>query len=277
MEIQIFNSPKFGEIRIAGTSENPMFCLSDVCRVLEIKNARDWKSKLNQEGVVSIYTPTHGGNQQLSYINEMNLYKVIMRSDKPQAEPFQDWVCGEVLPSIRKSGGYMVAKEDDSPEEIMARALTIAQATLAKREERLKQLEQQTERQQITIDAQATELQAAAPKVTYYDETLQSVNTLTTTQIAKELGLDAPKLNQRLKQAGVIFRQSGMWMLRQPYSSWKLTATRTQTFTRSDGSTGTSMYTVWNERGRRFIHALNDCEYNARKAMKTICGKGGEL
>lgn len=169
----------------------------------------------------------------------------------------------------------MVAKEDDSPEEIMARALTIAQATLAKREERLKQLEQQTERQKITIEQQDVTIKEQAPKVSYYNETLQSVNTLTTTQIAKELGLDAPKLNQRLKQAGVIFRQSGMWMLRQPYSSWKLTATRTQTFTRSDGSTGTSMYTVWNERGRRFIHALNDCEYNARKAVRMIGQKGG--
>ena len=218
---------------------------------------------------------TAGGIQQALFVNEDGLYDVILDSRKPEAKIFRKWVTSEVLPSIRKSGGYMVAKEDDSPEEIMARALTIAQATLAKREERLKQLEQQTERQKITIEQQDVTIKEQAPKVSYYNETLQSVNTLTTTQIAKELGLDAPKLNQRLKQAGVIFRQSGMWMLRQPYSSWKLTATRTQTFTRSDGSTGTSMYTVWNERGRRFIHALNDCEYNARKAVRMIGQKGG--
>lgn len=272
--IKVFNSPQFGEIRTAGTSENPMFCLSDVCRSLGL-SAKGVNQRLGKDVISNYPLETAGGIQQALFVNEDGLYDVILDSRKPEAKIFRKWVTSEVLPSIRKSGGYMVAKEDDSPEEIMARALTIAQATLAKREERLKQLEQKTERQQITIDAQATELQSAAPKVTYYDETLQSVNTLTTTQIAKELGLDAPKLNQRLKQAGVIFRQSGMWMLRQPYSSWKLTATRTQTFTRSDGSTGTSMYTVWNERGRRFIHALNDCEYNARKAVRMIGKKGG--
>lgn len=157
-----------------------------------------------------------------------------------------------------------------SDDYILMRSQQILQKRLDAAEQRVQMLECENE-------AQKKELQEAAPKVTYYDSTLQSVNTLTTTQIAKELGLDAPKLNQRLKQAGVIFRQSGMWMLRQPYSSWNMTATRTQTYTRSDGSTGTSIYTVWNERGRRFIHALHDCDYNARNAVKSMSGKGGAL
>lgn len=93
---------------------------------------------------------------------------------------------------------------------------------------------------------------------------------MTTTQIAKELGMDAHSLNKQLKQAGVIFRQSGMWMLKQLYASWNLSATRTQTYTRSDGSIGSSMYTVWNERGRRFIHALHDNGFNVRKAKDAI-------
>lgn len=147
-------------------------------------------------------------------------------------------------------------------------ALMVVQA-----EEEKERLMIANERQQATIEQQNATIKEQAPKVNYYDETLQSVNTMTTTQIAKELGLDAPKLNQKLKQAGVLFRQSGMWMLRQPYSSWNLTATRTQTYTRSDGSTGTSMYTVWTERGRRFLHAVHDCGYNARKAGKALAGK----
>ena len=103
--IKIFENDRFGEVRVAGTSENPLFCLADVCRVLEIKNVSDCKSRLDQRGVVLTDTPTynqHGAEviQQLVFINEKNLYKVIMRSDKPQAEQFQDWVCGEVsLPS----------------------------------------------------------------------------------------------------------------------------------------------------------------------------------
>lgn len=107
--IKIFENDRFGEVRVAGTSENPLFCLADVCRVLEIKNVSDCKSRLDQRGVVLTDTPTYNQNgaeviQQLVFINEKNLYKVIMRSDKPQAEQFQDWVCGEVLPSIRKHG-----------------------------------------------------------------------------------------------------------------------------------------------------------------------------
>ena len=111
--VKIFENEQFGEIRVVGTSEEPLFCLADVCRVLEIKNVADCKSRLDQRGVVLTDTPTHNQYgaeviQKLVYINEKNLYKVIMRSDKPQAEPFQDWVCGEVLPSIRKTGSYSV-------------------------------------------------------------------------------------------------------------------------------------------------------------------------
>lgn len=145
-EIKIFSSERFGDIRTAGTSEEPLFCLADVCRVLEIKNVSDCKSRLNAKGIVLTDTPTNGGVQQLVYISEQNLYKVIMRSDKPQAEPFQDWVCGEVLPSIRKTGGYIHTKESDTDDDIMARALLIAQETLKRRDERIKALE--TEREQ---------------------------------------------------------------------------------------------------------------------------------
>ena len=114
--IEIFKNESFGEVRVAGTSEEPLFCLADICRVLEIKNVADCKSRLDQRGIVLTDTPTYNQYgteviQQLVYINEKNLYKVIMRSDKPQAEPFQDWVCGEVLPSIRKTGSYSTRKE----------------------------------------------------------------------------------------------------------------------------------------------------------------------
>lgn len=108
MEIKLFENESFGSVRVAGTSEEPLFCLADICRVLEIKNVSDCKSRLDQKGIVLTDTPTNGGIQQLVFISEKNLYKVIMRSDKPQAEPFQDWVCGEVLPSIRKTGSYSV-------------------------------------------------------------------------------------------------------------------------------------------------------------------------
>lgn len=141
--IEIFKNDRFGEVRVAGTSENPLFCLTDVCRVLEIKNVSDCKSRLDQRGVVLTDTPTynqHGAEviQQLVFINEKNLYKVIMRSDKPQAEPFQDWVCGEVLPSIRKHGAYMT---NDTLEKALTSPDFLIQLATNLKEEQQKRIE----------------------------------------------------------------------------------------------------------------------------------------
>lgn len=106
-EIQIFQNEQFGTIRTAGTADEPLFCLADICRVLDLR-VSPTKDRLDAKGVSQIDTLTNGGIQSMYFVNEKNLYKVIMRSDKPQAEPFQDWVCGEVLPSIRKTGSYAV-------------------------------------------------------------------------------------------------------------------------------------------------------------------------
>lgn len=209
-------------------------------------------------GVIN-YTDSRGRIQKAYEITKDGFSFLVMGYTGAKAAQFKEMFIAEF--NRREA----LLKSDDY---ILMRSQQILQKRLDAAEQRVQMLECENE-------AQKKELQEAAPKVSYYDETLQSVNTLTTTQIAKELGLDAPKLNQKLKQAGVIFRQSGMWMLRQPYSSWNMTATRTQTYTRSDGSTGTSIYTVWNERGRRFIHALHESEYKPNIAKKIIAGKGG--
>lgn len=125
----------------------------------------------------------------------------------------------------------------------------------------------------MLITKQSEELQQAAPKVDYYDTTLQSVNTLTITQVAKSLGWEAHKLNCRLKESGIIFNQSGQWMLKSPFSQWGLHKTKTNTYTRSDGSVGTNIYTVYTEKGRRFISALVSNDFVVSKALKEIKGE----
>jgi len=270
--IKVFNSPKFGEVRTAGTPEQPLFCLSDVCRCLGL-TAKFVNQRLDK-GVVSNHPlQTAGGTQQALFVNEDGLYDVILDSRKPEAKAFRKWITSEVLPSIRKTGGYIATKQDDTEEDIMARALLIAQQTLARREERLKQLEADNHHKQATIEAQTTELKKQAPKVEYYDQTLQSVNTLTTTQVAKERGMDAGKLNKHLREAGIIYKQSGQWIVKQPYASWQLHKTRTQTYTRSDGSLGTNTYLVWTQKGKMFILALIDNDYNVKNAIKQIKGE----
>ena len=106
-DIQIFNNPQFGEVRVVMTENGePLFCLADVCRALEISNVGNVKQRLSEKGVRNMDTLTAGGVQSMTYINEANLYKCIFQSRKPEAEKFQDWVYEEVLPTIRKHGGY---------------------------------------------------------------------------------------------------------------------------------------------------------------------------
>lgn len=181
---------------------------------------------------------------------------------------FAIW-CNDRIKELLKYG--MTATQPTLDEMLGNPDLVIRMATQLKQERAEKaRLEAENAQQTERIALQEREIKQQAPKVDYYDQTLQSVNTLTTTQVAKSIGMETHTLTKRLKECGVIFKQSGMWMLHAPYSKWKLHATRTTSYTRSDGTTGTSQYTVWTERGRRFIVALNDNGFNASKAIKAI-------
>lgn len=96
-------------VRTQQINGEPFFCLKDICDILDIKNYNDCKNRLNEKGVVITDTLTKGGKQQVTFINESNLYKIIFQSRKPEAEKFTDWVTSEVLPAIRKTGKYEVA------------------------------------------------------------------------------------------------------------------------------------------------------------------------
>ena len=122
---------------------------------------------------------------------------------------------------------------------------------------RLQKAEKQLELAQETITTQSEQLKLQAPKVKYVDEVLQSVNTYTSTQMSKELGLrEAEQLHKILKEKGIMFKQSGQWMLTAKYCEHGYTKPRTHQFTRNDGSVGTSTTTVWTEKGRAFLHKV---------------------
>ena len=105
-ELEIFKNEEFGEIRTVMKDGQPMFCLSDVCKALEISNVGNVKQRLSEKGIHTADTLTNGGMQKMLFINEANLYKTIFQSRKESAERFTDWVTTEVLPSIRKTGAY---------------------------------------------------------------------------------------------------------------------------------------------------------------------------
>lgn len=106
-DIQIFNSDQFGFIRTAGTTENPVFCLADVCRILELGNPSQVAARLDKDVLSKCIYPTEGGPQEINFVNEDGLYDVIFDSRKPEARKFRKWVTSEVLPSIRKTGAYV--------------------------------------------------------------------------------------------------------------------------------------------------------------------------
>lgn len=123
-DLQIFNNEEFGEVRTAVINDEPMFCLADICRVLEIKNVSDCKSRLRQKGIVTTDTLTNGGKQKMIFIDESNLYKTIFQSRKESAERFTEWVTSEVLPSIRKTGSYGMPKTTGGQIQLLAQGYT---------------------------------------------------------------------------------------------------------------------------------------------------------
>lgn len=164
--------------------------LKDVCEVLEISNPTVTASRLDADEVTKF--DLGGLSGVTNIINESGLYSVILRSDKPQAKPFRKWVTSEVLPSIRKTGGYIAGQNELSPEELMARALMVAQQTLADREARISALTVQT--------------QIMQPKADYFDQ-LVDRNLLTSFRdTAKQLGVKEREFIRFLMDQKYLYR-----------------------------------------------------------------------
>lgn len=193
--IQISNSPQFGEIRTAGTSDNPMFCLSDLCRALGL-SAKGVNQRLDKEVISNYPLATAGGVQQALFVNEDGLYDVILESRKPEAKKFRKWVTSEVLPSIRKTGGFIAAGVEDTDEEIMARALLVADATIKRKDERIAQLQAENETAQKQIEEQQSKIEQDAPKVLFADAVSTSQRSCLVAELAKILKQNGVDIGQ---------------------------------------------------------------------------------
>ena len=200
-DIQIFSNPQFGEVRVYITdNDKPMFCLSDICKVLELKNTSDVKSRLLPKGVATADTLTPGGVQSMTYVSEANLYKCIFQSRKAEAEKFQDWVYDEVLPSIRKHGAYATPQTIDSIIADPANGIKLLQALQEERE--AKQLAQS---QVAERDRTISKLQPLADfaQTAFTSDTLVSIS-----QAAKILRLPFGRntLFKKLRESGIFFK-----------------------------------------------------------------------
>lgn len=270
-EVKIINKSNLldKEIDVWGSVERPLFRAKDVVDWLKAKNVSMVIDRVDEEERLKLNLGRNGGDTW--FLTEDGLYELLMQSRKPIAKQFKKGV-KKILHEIRTKGGYIATNENDSDEDIMARAYVIAQRTLARREERIRQLETQTEQQAETINLQKKELTVAAPKAEYYDKTLASTSCITTTQAADDLHITARTLNAKLKDLGIIYSQSGQWHLKMPYKGWNLAGTRTYNYQSSNGEISTSTTLVWNQRGKRFIIALYNNDFNVKRAIAELAG-----
>ena len=242
-KIKTFKHEQFGEIRtMLDEKGEPWFVGKDVARRLGYINhrkaLRDHVDEEDRKDGVTI-RDSIGRDQEVTFINESGVYSLILSSKLPQAKAFKHWVTSEVLPQIRKTGGYIPLKDKDGREltdlEIMCRAMLIMKKSIEQKEKLIADLQ---------------------PKADYVDEVLESVDCLTMTQVAKGLGMTVHDLTTRLLQDGIIYEQSGQYMLYAPYARRGLAATRTHTHRDLFGTVHTHTYLVWTEKGKRFVHEL---------------------
>ena len=238
-KMMTFRNLEFGAIRtISNEQGEPMFCGKDVAEALGYKKPENAVAKhVDTEDKTTTLIQGSGSNYktQAIFINESGLYALILSSKLESAKRFKRWVTSEVLPAIRKQGGYLIAKKGESDKDVMKRAMEIVKTTLAKRDEQIAKLK---------------------PRAEYADSVLDSINCITTTQLAKELGMSAQELNRRLCEMRIQYWQSGQYMLYAEFARQGIAKSRTRRHVCKHGIVITEMYLVWTERGRNFIHQL---------------------
>ena len=216
------------------------------CLELTDSAVRMAMSKMNEKQVINLNNSNVKdidvrklANRGENFLTESGVYKLIFKSRKQEAEKFQDWVTDEVLPQVRKTGGYISTNENMSDEDILSRALQIANARIEERNKQIKELK---------------------PKAEYTDMVLQSNNTFTITQIANDYGMSAQEFNKLLNKFEIQYKQSGQWLLYKPYKDKGYACSETTIISKGVGRVRTSMHTKWTQKGRKFIYDLLKCK-----------------
>lgn len=233
-ELQIFSNPQFGEIRTVNQNNEVWFVGKDVAEVLGYADASSAVSKnVDDEDKTTLLLQQDGSNykSKTTIINESGLYSLVLSSKLPTAKAFKRWITSEVLPSIRRTGGYIPVTQDMTDMEILSRALQISQRTIEERNKQIAELE---------------------PKARYLDSILESDELLTTTQIAKDYGMTAYQLNKLLHGLGVEYKQNGQWLLYSKYQDKGYM----QSITQPIGNGKTKQESRWTQEGKKFIEEV---------------------
>ena len=238
-EMQIFETQEFGAVRTVELDGEPWLVGKDVAQALGYSNPRKaLADHVEEEDKGVTKCDTLGGVQEMTIINESGLYSLVLSSKLPGAKKFRRWVTAEVLPAIRRTGGYRMPK--DYPSALRA---------LADAEEEKLALRAENEQQRQAI----AEFQ---PLRQYIDTILSSTGAIATTQIAADYDISAKQLNKILHEEGLQHCVNGQWILYRRHMGKGYTKSETIPITRSDGRTDTRIYTKWTQKGRILIHEI---------------------
>lgn len=238
-EMQIFENQEFGTVRTVELDGEPWLVGKDVAQALGYSNPRKaLADHVEEEDKGVTKCDTLGGVQEMTIINESGLYSLVLSSKLPGAKKFRRWVTAEVLPAIRRTGGYRMPK--DYPSALRA---------LADAEEEKLALRAENEQQRQAI----AEFQ---PLRQYIDTILSSTGAIATTQIAADYDISAKQLNKILHEEGLQHCVNGQWILYRRHMGKGYTKSETIPITRSDGRTDTRIYTKWTQKGRILIHEI---------------------
>lgn len=187
-EIQKFVNEQFGEIRTVTINNEPWFVAKDVCGILGVQNVTQAMQQLEdfERSMFNI-----GRQGEANIINESGFYALVLRSRKAIAKPFRLWVTQEVLPQIRKTGGYIPVNEDDTDELILAKALKIADATIRRKDEIIAQQNRLLEEQQPIVDN--------------YKILMDIKGTFSMNEVAHFCGIGEYYLFKYLRDIGILF------------------------------------------------------------------------
>lgn len=239
-ELQIFNNQEFGQIRTLSENNKTLFCGSDVATSLGYKEAHKAIAR-HCKGGMKHPIPTNGGIQQMLFISEGDLYRLIINSKLPSAEKFEKWVFEEVLPTVRKHGAYMT-------DETIEKALTSPDFLI--------QLATQLKEAKEINAKQGQLIGELKPKADYTDRILKNKGLVTITQIAKDYGMSGVQMNKILHRLKVQYFQSGQWLLYRDHQGKGYTHSETIDITRTNGTPDIKMNTKWTQKGRLFLYEL---------------------
>ena len=269
--LQIFENPDFGQVRMVMIEDNPYFVGKDVAEILGYKNPNEaiqdhvdnedkfLRSSMGSE-MLKLFSSVKDiqnkfGRQDNWFVNESGVYALVFSSKLPKAKEFKRWVTSEVLPAIRKHGAYMteqtVEKALTSPDFLIQLATNLKKEQEARQEAEAKNFK--LEHEVVGLNEKISELK---PKADYVDRILKSTSLVTTTQIAKDYGMGAPTFNKKLKELKVQHNVGGQWVLTYKYQGKGYASSETIEVEKKDGSTKTVMHTKWTQKGRLFLHDL---------------------